>query len=243
MTSMSDVFGQALWDWLHGGTTPELYERRDGFVTEGAGPEFYFAGVRRWPAAERQAIRYARGRVADVGCGGGRVALHLQGRGTEVVGLDTSPLAVRTARRRGVDQVRRASLEDLAGSIGRFDTVVLFGNNFGLFGTPERARRLLTSWARRARTGTRILAESTSPYFGGAPAVDRHHYRANRARGRPPGQTRLRIRYGDEAGPWHDWLFVSLSELEGIVGGTGWHVTFVFSSDRVDPYVAVLELD
>jgi SAM-dependent methyltransferase len=240
---MSDVFGRALWDWDHGGTTPELYERRDGLVTEGAGPEFYFAGIRRWPPAERQAIRYARGRVADVGCGGGRVALHLQGRGRDVVGLDTSPLALRTARHRGVDRVRRLSLEDLAGAISRFDTVVLFGNNFGLFGTPGRARRLLTSWAGHATPGTRILAESTSPHFGGAPAVDRRGGRANRARGRLPGQTRLRIRYGDEAGPWHDWLFVSRSELEGILDGTGWRVTVTFSSGPVDPYVALVELD
>src|SRR3974377_447666 len=165
MATMSDVFGRALRDWQHGGTDPEFYERRDGFVTEGAGPEFYLAPLRRWPAAERQAIRSAPRRVAGVG----GVPVPWQRGRLDVVGLDTSPLAVRTARRRGVEHVWESSIEDLTGEIDRFDTVVLFGNNLGLFGAPVRARRVLSRWGRRARAGTRILAESTSPYFGGAP--------------------------------------------------------------------------
>ena len=36
-----------------------------------------------------------------------------------------------------------AQLEDLDDSLGRFDTVVMFMNNFGLFGNEAKARRLL----------------------------------------------------------------------------------------------------
>ncbi len=77
-------------------------------------------------------MRFVRGRVLDIGCGAGRVALHLQGRGHEVVGIDISPGAVRSSKGRGVKIVRQMSLETLDDRIGRFDTVIMFGNNFGL---------------------------------------------------------------------------------------------------------------
>src|SRR5579863_990265 len=100
-----DVFGKALWDWTQGGVTPEVLERDDGFMQEGAGPDVYLSKYSGWPAAERKATRSLRGRVLDVGCGAGRVSLELQRRGMEVVALDPSPLAARSARYRGVKEV------------------------------------------------------------------------------------------------------------------------------------------
>jgi hypothetical protein len=118
---------------------------------------------------------------------------------------------------------------------------VLFGNNFGLFETPERAHELLGEWARRAKPGTRILIESTSSYFGGAPGIDRLYYRRNRAQGRPPGSVRLRYRYEGLTGEWFTWLFVSQLEMRTILRGTGWRQTRVLTSGVSDPYVAVFE--
>ena len=230
-------------DWVRGGTEPEIIERDDGFTDVGGGHEFYLAQFERWPSSERQAIRYARGRVADVGCGAGRVALHLQGRGFDVVGLDESPLAVRAARLRGLKDARRMSLDAVGREIGSFDTIVLFGNNFGIFGTPQGLRRELTRWARASPPGTRILAESTSPYFGGAPAVDRSFCRHNRQRGLLPGSVTLRTRYGDAVGPWFKWLFVSRAEMRTLLRGTGWRPTRVLGDAPSEPYVAVLEKD
>jgi SAM-dependent methyltransferase len=101
MRRENDVFGRALMDWARGGTAPEILERDDGYTDLSAGHELYVAGFEDWPLSERQAIRYVRGRVVDVGCGAGRVSSYLQQRGFDVVGLDASPLAVRAARLRG----------------------------------------------------------------------------------------------------------------------------------------------
>ena len=202
MEQKVDAFGQALMDWARGGTDPEVYERDDGFIDVGAGPELFLAEHPHWPTSERLAMRYVRGHVVDVGCGGGRVALHLQERGYQVVGLDASPLATKTTRLRGVRETWCMSIHGLTAQIGSFDTALLFGNNFGIFGTPDRLRRVLTVWAKRMPPNARILAESTNPYFGGAPGVDRRYYRQNRARGLMPGHVRLRVRYHDWAHPW-----------------------------------------
>jgi SAM-dependent methyltransferase len=240
---VSDVFGRALLDWAKGGTVPEIVEREDGFTQSGAGPEVYLSASTDWPAAERQALRSMRGRVLDVGCGAGRVSLALQERGVDVVGLDWSARAVEAARLCGVSNVRRGSIDHLGRIIGQFDSIVLFGNNFGLFGTPGHARELLTEWARRAKPGTLIFLESTSAYFGGAPGFDRLYYRRNLERGRPPGSVRLRYRFEGVTGEWFTWLFVSQKEMRAVLQGTGWRPVRVFKSGLSDPYVAVLELE
>jgi SAM-dependent methyltransferase len=239
----ADAFGQALMDWVRGGTDPEIYERDDGFVDTGAGPELFLAEFRQWPSSERQAMRYVRGRVVDVGCGAGRVALYIQRRGIDVVGLDSSPLAVRATRLRGVRETWTASINDLTQSIDAFDTVILFGNNFGIFGSPARLRKVLTGWAVRAAPGTRILAQSINPYRGGAPALDRNYYLRNKERGLLPGQCRLRVRYHSMATPWFPWLFVSRREMRMLLRGTGWHLSRFLGDSPSDSYVGVLDKD
>jgi SAM-dependent methyltransferase len=241
MAEAPDVFGRALRDWATGQTGPETLERDDGFTETGMGHELYVAECARWLGAERRALRHVVGRVVDVGCGAGRVALELQRRGHDVVGIDASPLAVRTARGRGVREAWCLSVDDLTARIGAFDTVVLFGNNFGIFGTPTRLRRMLSAWARAMPPGARILAGSTNPYCGGAPGLTRAYYFRNRRRGLLPGQVRLRIGYGGDVGPWFSWLFVSRSEMQTLLAGTGWRQTRVLGGRPSEPYVAVLD--
>jgi SAM-dependent methyltransferase len=238
-----DAFGAALLDWVRGGNVCEVLERDDGHKEDGAGRDGYLTPIRGWPKAERAALRHLEGRIADVGCGAGRVALVLQERGHDVVGIDASPLAIKAARSLGVRATRCVDLETLNDDIGDFSSVLLFGNNFGIFGTPAGARRILTGWSRHASPGTRLYVESTNPYFGGAPIVDRTYYWRNKSRGLAPGQTKYRILYRDLVGSWIQWLFVSQDELRTIVRGTGWRVASFFSDGPIEPYVAMLERD
>ena len=212
----------------------EIVERDDGFVSTAM--LVYFSPVRRWAAVERRALRWVRGRVLDVGVGAGRVALELQERGREVVAIDVSQGAVQVARRRGVRDVRLLALEDVDESLGQFDTLVMFGNNFGLFGSRGKARRLLRQLRPFVR---RIVATSNDPYGTEDPVHLAYHER-NRNRGRMPGQLRLRIRYRDLIGPWFEYLIVSPDEMAEIVEGTGWEIRHLIR-DEDSVYVAVLE--
>jgi SAM-dependent methyltransferase len=229
-----------LLDWTTGATAPEILEREDGFTQSGAGPDVYLSTFKDWLAAERQSIRYMRGRVLDVGCGAGRVALELQNRNIDVVGLDASPRASKAAKIRGVNTVWTSSIDQLGERIESFDSIVLFGNNFGIFATPERARRVLTRLATSTKPGARIYVESTSAYFGGAPAFDRTYYRRNRARGVSPGQVTLRYRYEQWVGPWFQWIYASRKEMQAILVGTGWRMERSLGTQLGEPYVAIL---
>ena len=237
-----DGYGRLLLDAYEGNDTVEIVERDDGFIAAGRlGPRLYLAEYRRWRSHERRAMRYVRGRVLDVGAGGGRVALHLQERGHDVVAIDVAPLAVEVCRRRGVVDARTLAFADVDETLGVFDTVVMFGNNFGLFGTPRQAKRLLRRLHRLTTSAGRIVAQSNDPYGTDEPEHLAYHER-NRRRGRMAGQLRLRIRYRDLATPWFDYLIVSRDEIERLLEGTGWRVRrFVDGRDGV--YVAVIDKD
>lgn len=243
MKSAEDAYGHMLLDALEGVEASEIVERDDRFIeTDRFGAALYLAPYANWPSRQRRAMRYVRGRVLDVGCGSGRVALHLQGRGHEVVAIDLSPRAVEACRQQGVREARALSIDDVDERLGPLDTIVMFGNNFGLFRSRASARRLLRRFHRLTGEGGRIVAESMNPH---ATDDDTHlaYQRRNRSRGRMPGQLRIRVRYRDYATRWFDYLIVSPEEMEDILAGTGWHVRRFISDNGEDDdhYVAVIE--
>ena len=229
MTGHSDAFGQELLDYHRHTGGFDVVERDDGLIDLSLGPKYYFAAYRDWPARQKKAMSYVRGRVLDVGCGAGRCCLYLQRKGYDVLGVDVSPLAVKVCRLRGVKKVKVASITQIDSSFGTFDTVLMMGNNFGLFGTPRRAKWLLRRWRRMTSPEARIVAECLNPYRTDDPAHLAYH-RRNRKRGRLPGQVRIRIRYRQYATPWFDCLFVS------------WTVGRLVDDGGLQ-YVAVLEKD
>ena len=241
MRKLEDAYGQLIFDYLETGEGIEIVERDDGFIDAGGYnlAEYYFFPFRRWPKTERMAMRLARGRVLDIGSGAGRVALYLEERGHDVVGIDVSPLAVEVARRRGAKDVREVPVTQVSRRLGRFDTIVMFGNNFGLMGNKRRAPWLLRRFRSITNEGARILAESVDPYKTDS-QEHRAYHRRNRRRGRMGGQLRIRIRYRHYRTPWFDYLLASPEEMAKLARGTGWELTEVIDEGE-HVYVGVLE--
>jgi SAM-dependent methyltransferase len=234
----SDAYGREILAILEGREAPEIIERDDGYI-DSYGGHYLLAPYSKWDENEKRAIRLAKGRVLDVGAGGGRVSLHLQDKGLPVLAIDISPLAIDVCKRRGIKSAKAMRFEDISPSLGTFDTVVMFGNNFGLFGTPARAKRLLKRLYRMTSDDAIILGETLDPYKTDNPD-HRAYHRRNRARGRMPGQLRIRARSGSSSTPWFDYLFVSEKEMRDICSGTGWHVARTFDGAG-GQYIAVLE--
>jgi SAM-dependent methyltransferase len=240
---VGDGYGEMLLAALEeGGDMLEIVERDDGFILASRfGPEFYLAPYRKWPSRQRRALRLARGRVLDVGAGAGRVALHLQEKGLEVVAIDASPGAVEACRKRGVRDARLLRVEDVDKSLGLFDTVVMYGNNLGLLASKSKGRKLLRRLHEITTDRARIIGEILDPYPN-APPIHLEYHKRNRERGRMSGQIRIRIRYRDVATEWFDYLFLSRKELEELLDGTGWRLARTYEDeDQVPLYVAVME--
>jgi SAM-dependent methyltransferase len=217
----------------------EIVEREDGTIMASKfGPSSYLAPYAKWPSHQRRGLRFARGRVLDVGAGAGRVALHLQEKGHDVVAIDVSPGAVEVCRRRGIRDARVMRVEDVDDSLGMFDTVVMYGNNLALLASRTKGRRILRRLARITSDRGRIIGESLDPYGTDNPAHLAYHQR-NRQRGRMGGQIRIRVRFQDVATPWFDYMFLSEPELREILDGTGWQLIRKLDGERT--YVAVIE--
>ena len=239
LSSNQDAYGHAMLDWLEGrrGFTP-MIERDDGLVDADFGMEHYFAD--KWTAADREALRFVHGRTLDVGAGAGRVALHLQERGNDVVAIDISPGAVRVCKSRGVRDARVMPFTAVNRRLGTFDSLAMWGNNFGLFGTASRARWLLRRLKSLTTRNARIVAQTVDVYATTEPD-HRAYHRFNRSRGRLGGELRIRVRYKKYATPWFDYMMVSPAELTKIVDGTGWFLERIVAVADSPIYFAVLE--
>jgi len=233
-----DAYGQMICDYFHGKHPVEICERDDGLIQTSGGAPNYFAEFKDWPAHQRRAMQFVRGRVLDVGCGAGRCCLYLQARGHQVTGIDVSPLAIETCRVRGVKDARVLPFTRVSRRLGMLDTILMMGNNFGLLGGRQRGRWLLRRLRALTSPEARIIAETRDVHQTDDP--DHLSYmRWNRRRGRMPGQIRLRVRYGRRRTPWFDYLMVAKPELESLLKNTGWQVEHYIDSNG-PMYVAVI---
>ncbi len=236
-----DAFGHGMLDYLNGiRGQHEIAEVDNGYIETSGGPQVYFTTYKEWPSIERKAVRFARGRILDIGCGAGRHSLYLQGKGLDVVGIDISPLAVEVCKLRGLRDARVASIAQVSSKLGVIDTVLMFGNSCGLSGSFERARSLLRKLSNITSEKGRIIAQTTDPYQTDKPEHLKYHD-MNRQRGRMSGQIRLRIRYKTYATPWMDLLLVSKQEMENILDGTNWAIGKYIQIEGSPRYVAIID--
>jgi SAM-dependent methyltransferase len=120
-------------------------------------------------AGDEALLARCAGPTLDVGCGPGRLAGALAGRGCPTLGIDISETAVRLARRRGAAALRRDVFDRVPGE-GRWHHVLLADGNIGIGGDPAR---LLRRCRRLVAPGGRVHVEAAAPGTAGwsGPAV------------------------------------------------------------------------
>jgi hypothetical protein len=131
------------------------------------------------------------------------------------------------------------SIDDINIEIGRFDTILMLGNNFGLFGSNNKAKTLLKEFHNITYEKARIITESNDPYKTNNPFHLEYH-ELNRKKKRMSGQLKIRARYKKYMTPWFDYLMASKTEMKKIVEGTGWNISHYIDSDS-SSYIAIID--
>jgi 2-polyprenyl-3-methyl-5-hydroxy-6-metoxy-1,4-benzoquinol methylase len=238
--SWEDTFGQEMWAYYKGEEASEIVERDDGYFNASPkGPAIYFSEYKDWDPLDRKAMKLVKGRVLDIGCGAGRHSLYLQKMGHNVLGIDSSPLAIKICEERGLKRARVMSIEELNFKPNSFDTIIMLGSNFGLLGSFKKAKRLLKKLYKMTSEGGLIVASTRDTYKTDNPDHLAYH-KFNKKKGRMAGQLRLRIRFRKCVGRWFDYLIVSKKEMEEILKGTGWKIQGILDSSN-SAYIAVIE--
>jgi SAM-dependent methyltransferase len=154
------------------------------------------AWCRRFRPGDNGLLDRCAGPTLDVGCGPGRLAGALLGRGQPALGVDVSAAAVALARRRGIAVLRRDVFDPLPGH-GRWRHVLLADGNIGIGGAPGRLlRRCRDLLASDGFLHAEVTAPGTRTWAGIA------HLRED----------------GDPGVPLR-WASVSLDALNGIAAG------------------------
>jgi SAM-dependent methyltransferase len=232
-----DAWGHEMLDWFKRRPAAEIIERDDGYV-EAFSPQGYFNDYDDWSPRERRAIRLVRRKTLDIGCGAGKHSLYLQRRRFDVLGIDISPLAIKVCRMRGLVKTRVMSIAEVDPELGAFDTVLMLGTNFGLFGNFRNARVLLRKLRNVTTAKARIIAETRDPYDTNDQFHLRYH-KFNLKRGRMPGEVRMRVRYKWYRTPWFDRLFVSRREMKELVREAGWRIER-FIDEKGPEFIAII---
>lgn len=239
LKSEEDAYGQEIWAYYKDRESFEIVERDDGYFSISTGPELYFSEYEDWSLHEKRAMEFVKGRVLDIGCGAGRHSLYLHKNGFDVLGIDNSPLAIKVCKLRGFKKAKVMSIEDVNFKPNSFDTIIMMGCNFGLFGSFKKARKLLGRFHEMTSEGALIIAHTLDPYKTDNPA-HLEYQEFNRKRGRMSGQLRIRIRFQKHLGQWFDYLIVSKEEMQSILKGTRWKVKEFIDSEN-SQYIAIIE--
>ncbi len=227
-----DAYGHIVWNYFKGLPSFSVIERDDGYMAVDQGAKDYLAHYKEWGKHERAAIAFAEGRCLDIGCSAGRVLLYLQGRGLRAVGIDTSPLSIKVCKLRGARGARLMGIEQVNKfKRGTFDSITMFGYNFGLFGNVRKAKSLLHMMHKITSQKGTIIAETRDPHMTDNP-VHHAYIKRNVKNNRMPGLQRIRNRFMQYSTPWYDYLYISKKEMKSLLLGTGWKVDKFIDSEN-----------
>ena len=155
---MKDIFGKALIDYQNGNYSEDIITSTSISDDDILPLPYLFRSFKDMPQIERSALKHAKGKVLDVGCGAGSHSLYLQEKGLNVHAIDVSIGAVEVSKLRGVKNIKLQNILDVTDS---YDTILLLMNGTGIFGTVAHVSKYLNHIKGLLNTNGQILIDSS----------------------------------------------------------------------------------
>lgn len=166
-----DIFGSAFKAFLASGEDDPISVWIDGIEQDGLLPSYFFRSFDRMPMLEREALKLAKGSTLDVGAAAGCHAIWLQENGIDVTALEISANAAQICTERGIKQVVCADFFQF--DQGKFDTILLLMNGFGMGQDVEGTETLLKHAMGLLNEGGQIIGDTSDiSYFDEIDGMD-----------------------------------------------------------------------
>ncbi|UII75002.1 class I SAM-dependent methyltransferase [Flagellimonas sp. HMM57] len=234
---MEDIFGTALLDYQNKNYSEDI-KTYSSLDEEDVIPlPYLFRSYNEMPLLEQKALRLAKGKVLDIGCGAGSHALHLQNKGLEVTALDTSKGAIEVCKERGVKTTVQNTILNYHES--KFDTLLLLMNGIGLAGKLIALVEFLNHLKSLLLPNGQILLDSSDIIYMFDQDEDGGFWVPNN--GEYYGEVCFTLEYKGHKGPPFNWLYIDFSTLKNACETNGFNCELVSQGKHYD-YLARLSL-
>ena len=155
---MKDLFGQALLDFQKGKFTEDIITSTNISDDDSLPITYLFRTFKEMPKLEQKALKLAKGKILDVGCGAGSHSLYLQEKGFQLKSIDISQGAIEVCKLRGLKNVEVKNILD---ETETFDTILLLMNGTGIFQELSQVSKYLTHLKSLLNPNGQILIDSS----------------------------------------------------------------------------------
>ncbi len=233
---MKDILGTALLDYFHGNYTEDIITETNISEEDEMPLPYLFRNFEEMPPLEQQALKLAKGKTLDVGCGAGSHALYLQNRELDVLGIDISEGAIKVSKERGVKNVKQIELLHLENQ--KFDTILLLMNGTGIFSKLSNVSAYLQHLKTLLNEGGQILMDTSDIKYMYDEGEDGSIWVPS---DRYYGELTFTMRYKKEKGEPFNWLYLDPTLFETAATSNGFDFEIISQGAHFD-YLAKLTI-
>jgi SAM-dependent methyltransferase len=208
---MKDLFGKAILDFQTNNAPANLITETTISEEDEMSVAYLFRNFDEMPKMEQQALRLAKGKVLDVGCGAGSHSLYLQNHEKlDVTAIDVSKSAIEACLLRGIKKAEVQDVMTLKNQ--KFDTILLMMNGAGMCGKLKKMPAFLTQLKSLLNDNGQILLDSSDIIYmfdededGGKWIPSNNDYY---------GEVIFNISYKGEKEQPFDWMYIDYNTLQ-----------------------------
>ena len=232
---MKDLFGQALLDFQRGKFIEDIITSTNISDDDSLPITYLFRAFKEMPKLEQKALKLAKGKILDVGCGAGSHSLYFQEKGFQIKSIDISKGAIEVCKLRGLKYVEVKNILD---ETETFDTILLLMNGTGIFQELSQVSKYLTHLKSLLNPNGQILIDSSDIKYmyedeDGGFWIDAH---ANYY-----GELDYYVSYKGKKEVPMKWLYLDFDILKSACETLGLQCELILEGDHFD-YLAKLSL-
>ena len=242
---MKDLFGKAILDFQTNNSPEDLVTETNISEADYMSVAYLFRNYNYMPKLEKEAMQLSKGKILDVGCGGGSHSLFLQEKGFDVTAIDISANVIKACKLRGVQNARVQNLLEVSTDTSeselakqKFDTILLLMNGTGIFGTLSKTSNHLQKLKSLLNPNGQILIDSSDIIYmydeneNGSFSVPADQYY---------GELIFTISYKGETDKPFPWLYLDYNTLQNAAYANGLQCELILEGEHFD-YLARLTL-